>query len=111
MDIHIRFGTAYRCFARPPHPSCPHPGDEWGKLPACHQQEGAAAIGSGAWPKSKNTKRRRSCRQSVNQYKRTKINTGASKPFSLNPTDTLSRRHLAQFVPAIDRTDTSEITR
>jgi hypothetical protein len=30
--------------------------------------------------------------------------TGASQPFPLNPTGTLSRRHLAQFVSAIDIT-------
>ena len=29
--------------------------------------------------------------------------TRATKPFSLNPTGTLSRRHLAQFVSAVDR--------
>src|ERR1700680_2921886 len=32
-----------------------------------------------------------------------KHQAGASKPFSLNPTGTLSRRHFAQFVSAIDR--------
>src|SRR5712671_5901343 len=31
-----------------------------------------------------------------------KHQAGASKPFSLNPTGTLSRRHFAQFVSAID---------
>jgi hypothetical protein len=30
--------------------------------------------------------------------------TGTSQPFSLSPTGTLSRRHLAQFVSAIDTT-------
>src|SRR2546429_6775646 len=82
MDIHIRFGTAHWRIARPPYPSCPHSGDEWGKLPPRHKQEGAAATSPGAWPKSKNTKRRRSCRQSVNQYKRTKITSGLQSPFS-----------------------------
>ena len=37
------------------------------------------------------------------KYKSTqKHQAGASKPFSLNPTGTLSRRHFAQFVSAID---------
>jgi hypothetical protein len=29
-------------------------------------------------------------------------NSRALRPFSLNPTGTLSRRHLAQFVSAVD---------
>jgi hypothetical protein len=33
--------------------------------------------------------------------------TGTSQPFSLNPTGTLSRRHLAQFVSAIDNDTTA----
>ena len=49
----IRLGTAHRRLARPAHPSCPHLGDERRKLPARHQQEGTAAIGSGAKPKTK----------------------------------------------------------
>src|ERR1700730_1655353 len=73
MDFHIRLGTAHRRLARPAHPSCPHLGDERSKLPARHQQEGTAAIGSGAKPKNQNTKRRRA-----------------------------RRRHLAHFVSAID---------
>lgn len=32
--------------------------------------------------------------------------TRASRPFSLNPTGTLSSRHLAQFVAAVDNVDT-----
>src|ERR1700730_15573042 len=98
----------------------------------------ATATSSRAWPKSKNTKRRRSRRQSLNQYKN---NTGLQSPFlltrlvhflaaiwhnlspplthesawkhenkpalhspfSFNQIGTLSRRHLAQFVSAIDR--------
>jgi DNA replication protein DnaC len=35
-------------------------------------------------------------------YQSTETNAGASQPFSLNPTGTLSRRHLAQFVSGID---------
>src|SRR6202011_2497129 len=58
MDFHIRLRTAHRRLARPAHPSCPHLGDERPKLPARHQQEGTAAIGSGAKPKNQNTKRR-----------------------------------------------------
>ena len=37
----------------------------------------------------------------MNWHGSTKL-TGASKPFSLTPTGTLSRRHLAHFVSAID---------
>src|ERR1700732_654207 len=51
MDFHIRLGAVHRRLARPAHPSCPHPGDERRKLSARHQQEGTAAIGSGAKPK------------------------------------------------------------
>src|SRR5438270_7792138 len=103
MDIHIRFGTAHWRIARPPYPSCPHSGDEWGKLPPRHQQEGAAAIDSGEKPKSENAKRRRSHHQNINQYQSTEKNAGASQPFSLNPAGILSRRHLAQFVSVIDK--------
>jgi len=101
MDFNIRLGTAHRRVARPAHPSCPHLGDERRKLPARHQQEGTAAIGSGAKPKPENAKRRRPRHRNINRHGSTKINR-ASQPFSLNPTGTLSRRPLAHFVSAID---------
>src|ERR1700720_69622 len=101
MVFHIRLRTAHRRLARPAHPSCPHPGDERRKLPARHQQEGTAAIGSGAKPKPENAKRRRPRHRNINRHGSTKINR-ASQPFSLNPTGTLSRRPLAHFVSAID---------
>src|ERR1700730_2827082 len=101
MDFHIRLRTAHRRLARPAHPSCPHPGDERRKLSARHQQEGTAAIGPGAKPKPENAKRRRPRHRNIIRHGSTKINR-ASQPFSLNPTGTLSRRPLANFVSAID---------
>src|ERR1700730_2293099 len=81
MDFHIRLRTAHRRLARPAHPSCPHLGDERRKLSARHQQEGTAAIGSGAKPKPENAKRRRPRHQNINRHGSTKINR-ASQPFS-----------------------------
>src|SRR5271170_7244682 len=34
VDRSPRLGTAHRRAARPPHPPCPHPGDERGQLPS-----------------------------------------------------------------------------
>src|SRR5712671_6563498 len=82
MDFHIRLGTAHRRLARPAHPSCPHLGDERPKLPARHQQEGTAAIGSGAKPKNQNTKRRRARHRHLSRHKNTIINRGFKAPFS-----------------------------
>src|ERR1700730_11721313 len=108
MDFHIRLRTAHRRLARPAHPSCPHPGDERRKLSARHQQEGTAAIGPGAKPKPENAKRRRPRHRNIIRHGSTKINR-ASQPFSLNPTGTLSRRPLAHFVSAIDRSQPTKL--
>src|ERR1700730_3930524 len=84
MDFHIWFGTAHRRLTRPAHSSCPYPGDEWRKLPPRHQQEGTTAIGSGAKPNPKDTKRRRPRHQNMNRHGSTKINRGVIAPFRLN---------------------------
>src|ERR1700730_10604799 len=76
MDFHIWFGTAHRRLTRPAHSSCPYPGDEWRKLPPRHQQEGTTAIGSGAKPNPKDTKRTRPRHQNMNRHGSTKINRG-----------------------------------
>src|ERR1700757_3641836 len=68
--------------ARSAYPSRPHSGNEWRKLPARHQQEGAAAISSGAKPKSENTKRRRAYHQKINPRRSTKINQGLKALFT-----------------------------
>ena len=52
------------------------------KLPARHQQEGTAAIGSGAKPKHQNTKRRRPHHHEINRRRSTKINRGLKVLFS-----------------------------
>src|ERR1700730_12293377 len=83
MDFHIWFGTAHRRLTRPAHSSCPYPGDEWRKLPPRHQQEGTTAIGSGAKPNPKDTKRRRPRHQNMNRHGSTKINRGFIAPFRL----------------------------
>src|ERR1700730_6867693 len=83
MDFHIWFGTAHRRLTRPAHSSCPYPGDEWRKLPPRHQQEGTTAIGSGAKPNPKDTKRRRPRHQNMNRHGSTKINRRFIAPFLL----------------------------
>src|ERR1700682_6382613 len=93
MDFHIRLGTAHRRLARPAHPSCPHLGDERPKLPARHQQEGPAAIGSGAKPKKPKYKTKESPSPSFKSTQKHNHKLGLQSPF-------LSTR-LVQYLAAI----------
>src|SRR5208283_2521923 len=117
MDFGLWLGAAHRRAPRSPDASRPHSGDERRELSACNQQEGSATVRSEPERKLKND-RRRSHRDQKLKRRRAHCaalryatraamcaeekQTRASRPFSLNPTGTLSRRVPAQFACAID---------